>query len=134
MVLRLKNVPVFYFPYVRFPISEDRLSGLLYPTIGNSDKLGAQFQIPYYWNIAPNYDATFTPWYMAKRGTMLKSEFRYLHSINRGELLVDYLNKDKEYLDEDRSAVRWQHTGNPFKNWSTSVDYSRVSEGYGLPA
>jgi LPS-assembly protein len=128
MVLRLKNVPVFYFPYVRFPISEDRLSGLLYPTIGSSDKLGTQFQIPYYWNIAPNYDATFTPWYMAKRGTMLKSEFRYLHSINQGVLLVDYLNKDKEYFDENRNAVRWQHTGNPFKGWSTSVDYNRVSD------
>jgi LPS-assembly protein len=128
MVLRFKKVPFFYFPYVRFPISEERLSGFLYPTIGSSDKLGAQFQIPYYWNIAPNYDATFTPWYMAKRGTMLKSEFRYLHSINQGELLVDYLNKDNEYLDETRSAVRWQHAGNPFKGWSTSVDYNRVSD------
>jgi len=128
MVLRFQKVPFFYFPYVRFPISEDRLSGFLYPTIGSSDKLGGQFQLPYYWNIAPNYDATFTPWYMAKRGTMLKTEFRYLHSINQGELLVDYLNKDKEYLDENRNAVRWQHAGNPFKGWSTSVDYNRVSD------
>ena len=128
MVLRLKNVPVFYFPYVRFPISEERLSGVLYPTIGNSDKLGAQFQLPYYWNIAPNYDATFTPWYMSKRGTMLKTEFRYLHKINQGELLIDYLNKDQEYLDEARHAFRWKHAGHPFKNWSTMVDYSRVSD------
>jgi LPS-assembly protein len=128
MVLRFRNVPFFYFPYARFPISEERLSGFLYPTIGNSDKLGAQFQIPYYWNIAPNYDATVTPWYMGKRGTMLKTEFRYLHKINQGELLANYLSKDKEYLDEDRSAFRWQHTGNPFKRWSTSVDYSRVSD------
>lgn len=128
MVLRFKNVPFFYFPYVRFPISEDRLSGFLYPTIGNSDKLGAQFQIPYYWNIAPNYDATLTPWYMSKRGTMLKTEFRYLHSINQGELKVDYLNKDNEYEDKERNAFRWQHAGNPFKGWSTQVDYSQVSD------
>ena len=128
MVLRFQNVPFFYFPYVRFPISEERLSGFLYPTIGNSDKLGAQFQIPYYWNIAPNYDATITPWYMSKRGTMLKTEFRYLHSINQGQLLVDYLNKDNEYLDEERNALRWQHNGHPFKGWTTQVDYSQVSD------
>ncbi len=128
MVLRFKDVPFFYFPYVRFPISEQRLSGFLYPTIGNSDKLGAQFQLPYYWNIAPNYDATFTPWYMSKRGTMLQTEFRYLHSINQGELRVDYLNQDKEFLDEERNAFRWQHAGHPFKNWSTQVDYSQVSD------
>ena len=128
MVFRFQNVPFLYFPYVRFPISEERLSGLLYPTIGNSDKLGAQFQLPYYWNIAPNYDATITPWYMEKRGTMLKTEFRYLHSINQGELLIDYLNKDNEYLDEERNAFHWKHNGNPFKGWSTRVDYSQVSD------
>ena len=128
MVLRFNKVPFLYFPYVRFPISEERLSGFLNPAIGNSNKLGAQFQLPYYWNIAPNYDATFTPWYMDKRGTMLKTEFRYLHSINQGELQANYLNKDKGYSDEDRSAVRWQHTGQPFKNWVTNVNYSRVSD------
>ena len=128
MVMRFNKVPFLYFPYARFPISEERLTGLLNPSIGNSDKLGAQFQLPFYWNIAPQYDATFTPWYMDKRGTMLKTEFRYLHSINQGELLANYLNKDKGYFDEDRSAFRWKHTGHPFKRWSTNVDYSRVSD------
>ena len=128
MVLRFNKVPFLYFPYARFPISEERLTGLLNPSIGSSDKLGAQFQLPVYWNIAPNYDATFTPWFMDKRGTMLKTEFRYLHSFNQGELLADYLNKDKGYFDEDRSAVRWKHEGQPFKNWVTHVDYSRVSD------
>lgn len=128
MVLRFNDVPFLYFPYVRFPISEERLSGFLNPAIGNSNKLGAQFQLPYYWNIAPNYDATFTPWFMDKRGTMLQAEFRYLHSINEGKLQANYLNKDKGYADEDRSALRWQHAGQPFKNWSTYVDYSRVSD------
>ena len=128
MVMRFNSVPFLYFPYARFPISEERLTGFLNPSIGNSDKLGAQFQIPYYWNIAPNYDATFTPWYMDNRGTMLKTEFRYLHSINEGELRAHYLPKDKGYEDEDRNAFRWQHTGHPFKNWSTHVDYIRVSD------
>jgi LPS-assembly protein len=128
MVMRFNKVPFLYFPYARFPISEDRLTGLLNPSIGNSDKLGAQFQLPFYWNIAPQYDATFTPWYMDKRGTMLNTEFRYLHSINKGELLANYLNKDKGYNDEDRSAFRWKHNGHPFKRWSTTIDYSRVSD------
>ena len=128
MVMRFNKVPFLYFPYARFPISEDRLTGLLNPSIGNSDKLGFQFQLPFYWNIRPNYDATFTPWYMDKRGTMLKTEFRYLHSVNQGELLAHYLNEDKGYFDEDRSAVRWKHDGEPFKNWITKVDYSRVSD------
>jgi LPS-assembly protein len=128
MVLRLKNVPVFYFPYVRFPISEQRLSGVLYPIIGKSDKLGTQFHLPYYWNIAPNYDATFTPGYMSKRGTMLKTEFRYLHQINKGDFNIDYLNKDQGYLDEKRYALRWRHDGRPFQGWSTMVDYNRVSD------
>ena len=128
MVLRFNRVPFLYFPYARFPISEERLSGFLNPAIGNSDKLGAQFKLPYYWNIAPNYDATFTPWYMHKRGTMLQTEFRYLHSINEGQLRAHYLPKDKGFADEDRSAVRWQHAGQPFKNWVTHVDYSRISD------
>ena len=128
MVLRFNRVPFFYFPYARFPISEERLSGFLNPSIGNSNKLGAQFQLPYYWNIAPNYDATFTPWYMHKRGTMLKTEFRYLHSINQGQLRAHYLPKDEGYQDEDRSAFRWQHAGQPFKNWVTHVDFSRLSD------
>lgn len=127
VVMRVQDVPVFYFPYIRFPIGDERLTGLLFPSFGTSDKLGTQVKIPFYWNIAPNYDATFTPWYMSERGTMLENEFRYLHSINNGMLNIDYMNNDKVFGDE-RYAARWQHNGNPFKGWSTVVDYGKVSD------
>lgn len=127
MVMKFKDVPFLYFPYARFPLSDKRLSGFLFPVIGNSNEHGTQFQIPYYWNIAPNYDATITPWYMNKRGTMLQTEFRYLHSINAGYLKADYLNDDKLFGDS-RERLTWKHQGDPFKNWSTMVNYNYVSD------
>ncbi|MDH5573463.1 MAG: LPS export ABC transporter periplasmic protein LptC, partial [Gammaproteobacteria bacterium] len=63
-VLRFMDVPLFYFPFLRFPIGDNRLSGFLFPLIGSSDTNGTEIILPYYWNIAPNYDATITPWYM----------------------------------------------------------------------
>ncbi len=127
VVMRVQDVPVFYLPYIRFPIGDERLTGFLFPSVGTSDKLGAQAKVPFYWNIAPNYDATFTPWFMSRRGNMLEGEFRYLHSINNGKLNLDYLNRDK-VTDEQRYAARWQHTGTPWAGWTTRVDYGKVSD------
>lgn len=127
MVMEFKDIPFLYFPYARFPLTDKRLSGFLFPLVGNSNEHGFQFQIPYYWNIAPNYDATITPWYMSERGTMLQTEFRYLHSINTGYIKADYLNDDKRFGD-NRERFTWQHQGNPFKNWSSSVNYNYVSD------
>jgi len=127
MVMEFNDIPFFYFPYARFPLTDKRLSGFLFPVIGNSNVHGFQFQIPYYWNIAPNYDATITPWYMNNRGTMLQTEFRYLHSINSGYLKADYLNDDKLFGDS-RERLTWKHQGNPFNNWSSMVNYNHVSD------
>jgi len=127
VVMRVRDVPVLYLPYIRFPIGDERLTGFLFPSLGNSDKLGAQAKVPFYWNIAPNYDATFTPWFTSRRGTLLESEFRYLHSINNGKLDLDYLSRDK-LTGESRYAVRWQHTGNPRAGWRTRIDYGKVSD------
>ena len=127
MVMEFKDIPFMYFPYVRFPLTDKRLSGFLFPVIGNSTEHGAQFKIPYYWNIAPNYDATITPWYMSERGTMLQTEFRYLHSNNSGFIYADYLNDDKRFGD-NRERLTWKHQGNPFKDWSTTVNYNYVSD------
>jgi LPS-assembly protein len=127
VVMRVQDIPVFYFPYIRFPIGDKRLTGFLYPSFGTSDNLGAQLKVPFYWNIAPNYDATFTPWFMSTRGNMLETEFRYLHSINNGMMNFDYLNRDK-VTDEQRYAARWQHIGNPWAGWNTLIDYGKVSD------
>lgn len=127
VVMRVQDVPVFYLPYIRFPIGDERLTGFLFPSLGTSDKLGTQAKVPFYWNIAPNYDATFTPWFTSRRGNLLEGEFRYLHSINNGKLNLDYLHRDK-LTDEQRYAARWQHTGNPWAGWRTRVDYGKVSD------
>ncbi len=127
VVLRAGDLPVFWLPWIRFPIGDERLTGFLFPTFGNSDKLGLQVQAPFYWNIAPNYDATFTPWYMEKRGTLLRGQFRYLHRRNRGRLDADWLGADR-VTGNERWGLRWQHRGTPARGWTTDVDYSEVSD------
>ena len=90
--IRLFDVPVFYLPYFSFPVSKQRKSGFLYPKIGSSSNSGLEIEAPYYWNIAPNIDATITPHYMSKRGTQLKTELRYLTNLQSGNLKIEYLN------------------------------------------
>jgi len=74
--LIFKGVPILYLPYMQFPFTDQRQSGLLAPTFGSSDNSGFGFGIPYYWNIAPNMDATFTPSFTSKRGFRLDNELR----------------------------------------------------------
>ena len=127
VVIRFKDVPFFYFPYLRFPIGEDRLSGFLFPYFGNSDQHGNEFKIPYYWNIHPQLDATITPWYMSKRGTMLHTEFRYLTENNNGTLSAEYLYNDKVFKD-NRERLHWKHQSNPSLGWQTNFEYNSVAD------
>ena len=126
-VVRFKGVPFFYFPYMRFPIGDARLTGLLFPYIGSSQRNGTQVVLPFYWNIAPNRDATITPWYMSRRGTLLKNEFRYLNPGNSGHLMLDYLNNDKLY-GSSRNHIKWKHRSTTILGWATEVDFNRVSD------
>ena len=64
------------------------MSGLLIPTIASSERLGFELQLPYYFNLAPNYDATLTPRWMSERGLMMGGEFRYLGEQQRAEIIV----------------------------------------------
>jgi len=127
VVLRFKDVPFFYFPYLRFPISEDRLSGFLFPTFGNSDQHGTEFKIPYYWNIHPQLDATITPWYMSKRGTLLHTEFRYLTENNNGTLVAEYLNNDK-IVNAKRERLHWKHESKPGLGWQAKAEYNYIAD------
>ncbi|MGY2923572.1 lipopolysaccharide assembly outer membrane protein LptD (OstA) [Ewingella americana] len=77
-------VPVFYSPYMQLPIGDRRRSGFLIPNANYSNTNGFGVTIPYYWNIAPNYDATITPNYMSNRGLQLQNEFRYLTGLGAG--------------------------------------------------
>lgn len=127
VVVRFKGVPFLYLPYMRFPIGDQRLSGLLYPSLGNSDQHGTRVVVPYYWNIAPQMDATITLDHMSRRGTMLQTEFRYLTTNNKGQLDWHYLPDDELY-GEDRERVRWQHEGWADTGWSAEVDYNSVAD------
>ncbi len=126
-VVRFKGVPFFYFPYMRFPIGEARLTGLLFPNIGSSQRNGTQVALPFYWNIAPNRDATITPWYMSRRGILLQNEFRYLNPGNSGQLALDYMSNDKLY-GKSRSRIKWQHQSTATRGWATKINFNRVSD------
>ncbi len=107
-VLSLGDIPVFYTPYLQFPIGSERLTGFLAPTIGQSDSNGTTISVPWYWNIAPNYDATITPTSYWKRGLLMDGEFRYLKPWLSGEVSGSYLEDDDRFGD-DRWAINQTH-------------------------
>jgi len=127
--LKLFGVPVLYIPYISFPVTDERKSGFLYPKIGSSSSSGLEVEIPYYFNIAENMDATVAPKYMSKRGTQLLTTFRYLFGEQTGQLNVDYLADDKEINNNDaRYLARWQHVGSFSDNFRLYVDYTTISD------
>ena len=75
VVMRFKNVPIFYSPYLAFPLGPERQSGLLFPNFGHSGSSGYKLEVPYYFNLAPNYDMTLTPGYLSARGVQLGGNF-----------------------------------------------------------
>jgi len=102
--LRFLGVPVLYAPVFTFPIDDRRRSGLLLPRVGQSDTTGFDLSLPYYFNLAPNYDLTLTPRVMSKRGLMLGGEFRFLTGSSNGTLAAEYLPNDRE-TDEARGSA-----------------------------
>ncbi len=126
-MLKFKGVPILYTPYISYPISDKRKSGLLLPSIGRSDQRGVDLSIPYYWNIAPNYDATITPRYMSQRGAQLQTEFRYLTKSHRGQLSGEILPNDNT-SGTRRSFVSVQHESQLGYGWRGLVDATSVSD------
>ncbi len=96
-MLYLDDVPVFYTPYFRFPIDSRRRSGFLSPIINYSTNSGSTFGMPYYWNLAPNYDLLMTPEYYTLRGLQLRNLFRYLDWHGTGQIYFSYLPNDAEF-------------------------------------
>jgi len=128
--VRLFDIPILYLPYFTFPVSKQRKSGFLYPKVGSSSNSGVEIETPYYWNIAPYMDATITPHYMSKRGTQLKTEFRYLANLQSGSINIEYLNKDKAITSNDdaRYLARLKHTGTFSDNFRAYIDYTTISD------
>lgn len=151
MRLHFKDVPVAYAPYFRFPIGPDRLTGFLFPSLSpNSDGGLDEFSAPFYWNIAPNYDATITPRYLAEHGYMLATELRHKSELFDTELSGSALNNDRggfsqrlqdqidsgelgesdayPYKGQDRWQYNLTQVGGRSQPWSTQVDYTDVSD------
>jgi LPS-assembly protein len=126
--MNLRGMPVLYTPYISFPIDNQRRSGLLIPKIGVSQQTGLDLSVPYYWNIAPNYDATLEPRLMTDRGVMLATEFRYLQRHNSGMLRAEYLPSDNMYDNKSRSLVSFEDNGNPLPRLTTHIDARNVSD------
>ena len=141
VVLRIKDIPVLPIPYISFPINDERSSGWLYPSIGNTQEGGIDISSPYYFNLAPNYDATLTPRLMTERGLMLSVEARYLGQNSNNTLGFSYLPDDSQFdatsvslplTQSPPQSERWQinYVGTAELNraWSASADFSAISD------
>ncbi|CAD6367383.1 MULTISPECIES: LPS assembly protein LptD [Shewanella] len=128
--VRIAGVPVFYIPYMTIPVSDKRKSGFLYPSFSTSTTSGFEVSAPYYWNIAPEYDLTFTPNYMSNRGIFTKTEFRYLAGdAQNGRLNLEYLGNDQLLSSRpNRYLYNWQHQGAIDKHWRVMSNFTEVSD------
>jgi LPS-assembly protein len=109
--LSLFGVPVLYVPTFTFPIDDRRHSGFLVPSVGYNDSNGVDITVPYYFNLAENYDLTFSPRLMSERGLLLGGQFRYLTERSYGELEAELLPDDAAYDGSNslRGAVGLRH-------------------------
>ncbi len=125
--LTFKDVPILYTPWMDFSFSGQRKSGLLAPLYGYNVRTGVELTVPFYWNIAPNYDATISARAMSQRGVALNSEFRYLGTNSSGNLLAEILPTDLQ-TKEKRYRVAFDYNQTMGKHWFTRLDYNRVSD------
>ncbi|MCK4841697.1 MAG: LPS-assembly protein LptD [Methylococcales bacterium] len=125
--LEFKGLPVLYTPYLSFPLDDRRMSGFLPLTMGSTDQNGFDTVIPYYWNMAPNYDLTVWPRYMSKRGGMLGGEFRYLAKKSSGSIGAEYLPYDV-LKKEARYSGTFKNNSQYTANLNSHVDLNYVSD------
>jgi LPS-assembly protein len=150
MRVSIQDVPVLYMPYIRFPVGNERLTGFLTPTPGYSKRNGTELAVPFYWNIAPDTDATITPHYLSTRGFMLDTELRHLSPYFRTTLDSSAINSDRggysSYLESQidagkiseeeaypyRGRNRWyaklDQIGGVGQDWSTNISYADLSD------
>ncbi|MFY0991371.1 LPS-assembly protein LptD [Halomonas sp. C05BenzN] len=138
--LEMGRVPVFYWPWVRFPIDDRRHTGFLWPALGlSSDAL--DYAQPFYWNIAPNRDATITPRWITDRGLLLGGEYRYLFPSDAGQIEGAFLSSDdggssdnpddasRRHEGEDRWYVDYRHAGRFDARTRYRLRYGAASDG-----
>ncbi|WP_392562851.1 LPS assembly protein LptD [Orbus sturtevantii] len=140
-VFKIGKVPVLYSPYLQLPTGDKRRSGLLMPDFSYDSIDGIDFSLPIYWNIAPNYDATFTPRVMQRRGVQLQTEARYLNEIGLGTVAFDWLQHDALYNKNESNSntsgysdsnhrwlFHWENAQLINYNWRFFANTTRVSD------
>lgn len=140
VTFRVHNVPVFWLPFARFPLDDRRTSGFLFPNIGYGERRGFDLTLPYYFNLAPNYDATLSPRLMTERGLMLGGEFRYLTDSSTGTFSADFLPHDmradeesieyQQNVPDSRWWYQWKDTTSFGSNWGAGININRVSDDH----
>lgn len=136
VTMRFKDVPIFYTPYISFPLGDERKSGVLFPSFGHSGNNGFELEVPYYFNLAPNYDLTLTPGFFSARGAQLAGQFRYLTGSSHGQIDTTFLPNDAQ-LHSDRSYFRFTDitdfkTGMRFDTDIASVSDSQYFEDFAV--
>jgi LPS-assembly protein len=125
--VEFKGLPILYTPWMDFALNDNRKTGFLSPIFGSTTKGGSEVTLPFYWNIAPNYDATFSPRAMTKRGLLLGNEFRYMQPKYTGKMEVDVLPGD-QLTGTTRSHLVLQHMQNLGNGFRGSINVNRVSD------
>lgn len=127
--LYIGQVPIFYIPYFNSPIDDRRASGVLIPSLRYSSDNGLDFALPYYLNLAPNYDATLTPRIITNRNPMMDGEFRFLTPhLGAGTVAGSFLPNDPKYNDLDRKELRFLHNITYSQNWNSRINLNYVSD------
>src|SRR5882757_1784385 len=127
VTMRFKDVPIFYTPYISFPLGDERKSGVLFPSFGHSGSNGFDVEVPYYFNLAPNYDLTVTPGLLTARGVQLAEDFRYLTAHSHGQFDATFLPNDKQQHD-DRNYLRYTDVTDIRHGLRFDADIASVSD------
>ena len=130
VLVKVKNIPIFYTPYMSFPLSKERKSGFLTPGYGATNRNGVEFRTPYYWNISPNMDATLTPRFITDAGVMAMGEYRYLFPHSNGEIDFEYLPSDSNREDKHRNLFHITHQQSFSDSAGFFFTYNRVSDKF----
>ncbi|MBX2846920.1 MAG: LPS-assembly protein LptD [Acidiferrobacterales bacterium] len=125
--VRFFGLPIVYLPYISFPINDERKTGLLTPSFGSDRDSGEIIEIPWYWNIAKNQDATITPVYYTERGAQIRGEYRH-KSLNSDTLLYAEVLPDDELFGEDRDLFTIEHYQRFTDNLTGFIEYNDVSD------
>ncbi|MDP1648922.1 MAG: LPS assembly protein LptD [Rubrivivax sp.] len=126
-VLRFLGTPIVALPILSFPLTDARKSGWLPPSVNIDNRSGVELAVPYYWNIAPNRDATIVPRIITRRGLGLDTEFRYLEPAYQGNVLLEWLPQDR-IAGRSREALSWAHLGQLRGGLVYRADLARVSD------